>query len=436
MSSRTDDLMASMNVGPMGNQSRSGRTGTSFTDSRGNTFVYNDDGAPTFVGLSINGVPPKPASEPQIRPPPGGGLLVAGPKYGVSARNVYLSGLSSPEIEDASPIATDYPMSYNVGTGNYQIAARRAANDYFNALDSGDAQAMSRALRETKANPPDNLRPDTGPQMKAYDPEAEQLRARRFEDGMLGAVSVPAAWTGGLAEMLGKDERTQHRWMEGGAEIGSELSPFAAEAAGLLGNPAAKEALKPTGVPVDIGDKGAAMEGAARLSAYQRGAVRVFDGKYGGDHGFDGAYVLRDEKGYPQLHIDSVKAKKGKVPVYERGSLTELGSNNVKTRKDAEIALRKNISATPIDDDFTSEDKQAVLDQLDKGDVVVNLVGEPDTGFHQGHIDFINNETPYRFGTIRTLDPFSPSKAPLLNGAAYGLSSAPLSDFDPASKEH
>ena len=101
-----------------------------------------------------------------------------------------------------------------------------------------------------------------------------------------------------------------------------------------------------------------------------------------------------------------------------------------------ENALKKDIKSTPVDDNFTDDDKRIVLDQLERGDVVVNLVGGPNTKYSQGHIDFINNETPYRFGSVRTLDPFTPSKAPLLNGAAYGLTSVYLPGPDPVSEKH
>ena len=414
------------------NGSLPGRAGTSFTDLKGNTFYYDDNGIPKYVGLSINGTPPKPASE--IKAPMATGLLGPGAEPGGTGPS--RSGFTASRSTDpaSAPSATDYPMSYNVGSSDYQIAARKAFDDYLGALGRGDSKAAAKAQRGLEANPPDFIKPDTGPQMGAYDPEAAAQRARRFQDGILGAVSLPAAWSGGLATMLGEDDATRSRWMEGGAEIGSEFSPFVAEATGLLGNPAARESLRPVGVPGDIGEKGATLEGAATLAAHQRGAVVTFNGKFAGDRGFDGAYVLHDKGGYPQLHIDSVKAYKGRVPVSGRGSMTELGTNKLKTRKEAEKVLRENIESTPTNDNFTPDDKTAVLDQLEKGDVVLNLVGQPETVFHQGHVDFINSEIPYRLGTIHTLDPFTPSKAPLLQGASYGLLSVYSSD--PTAEKH
>ncbi len=399
--------------------------GTAFKDIKGNAFYYDASGQPRYFGLDINGTPPQPASLPDAAAHPAMGLAEAGHRSGAGgpARAQGFSAMPDAGSGEAAPQAMDDMPSYNPNSRDYQIAARKAFNDYSSALSSGDAQAQTRAQREMIANPPEGLKPDTGPQMRAYDPDAEARKAQRFQTDMLGAVSIPAAEMGGLAGMLGKDEDTRRRWMEEGAEIGMELSPFVAAKGGMLRNPEARDALKPVGVPAGIGDKGATMEGAATLDAHQRGAEKVFDGKYEGDHGFDGAYVLRNQSGEPQLHVDSVKAVNGRVPVYGRGSMTELGTNRAATRTKAEVALRKNIQNTDPDENFSRDDKKAVLDQLDRGDVVANLVGTPGTKFTQDHIDFINQQTPYRFGNIRRLDPFSPSKEPLLNGAPYGLPS-------------
>lgn len=425
----------SSNDGKQGSARGRYAPGTAFKDIKGNAFYYDTSGRPRYFGLDINGTPPQPASSPNATAQPGIGLAEPIYKGGTGSRPRTLDFSTTPGLGNrgATPQPMDDTPSYDVNSGDYQIAARKAFSDYSNALARGDVQAQARAQREMIANPPQGLKPDTRPQMQSYDPNAAALRAQRFQTDLLGAISLPAAEMGGLAYMLGKDEDTRRRWMEGAAEISAELSPFLATKVGLLRDPAARNSLKPVGVPGDIGVKGATLEGAATLDAYQRGAVKTFNGKYGGDNGFDGAYVMRNQDGDPQLHIDSVKAVKGRVAVYGSGSMTELGTNRAATRGKAESALKENIKSTEPDENFSPADKRAVLDQLDRGEVVANLVGMPETLFTQDHIDFINNETPYRFGTVRKLDPFSPSKEPLLDGASYGLPSVYWQDIKSSS---
>lgn len=393
------------------------KAGTSFTDSDGNTLYYDGQGNLRYAGLKLNVDRPKPASV----------------KTTASSRP---AGLAPPSI-DSSP---DYPPSYQPDGSNYQAASRKAFNDYLDALNNGDSDGMARAQRGLLANPPDRLKPDTGPQMRAYDPDAEALQMRRLGDGLLGANSLPAAWTSGLATMLGKDEATRSRWMEGAAEIGAELGPLAESglpgmrgpSAGLPAQarttvnaevPYGGRPATPPSAQVGIKEKGKALERAAALDALRRGAIQLFNAKHGGDNGFDVPYLMRGENGYPQLHNDIVKAYSGDVPSTGRGSPTEIGTNNKKYRIKNEGVLADSIAATPLHDNFTKDDKKIALDQLLRGDVVMNLVGKPGTRFLQEHVDFINNQTPYKMGEIRTLDPI----VPIFDGDAYGTSSIYLS---------
>ncbi|WP_157572650.1 hypothetical protein [Nevskia soli] len=411
--------------GGLGNgESQPDRAATSFVDSDGNTLYYDRQGNLRRFGLQLNVVRPKLVSTTKVTPPQPVGL--APPSIGSS---VSLQGS-----------AVDYPPSYQPGGSNYQAASRKAFSDCLDPLNNNDSDAMARAQRGLLANPPDQLKPDTGPRLRAYDPAAEARQMRRLGDGLLGAVSLSAAWANGLATMTGRDEETSSRWMEGAAELGSAfgslaeggLSGMRRPSGGLPAEaPTAVNAEMPYGrrpatlpsAEVGIKEKGAALEAAAKLAALKRGAIQLFDAKHGGDNGFDVPYLMPTENGGVQLHNDVVKAYSGDVPVTGKGSPTEIGTNRVNTRVKNEKVLADGIANTPINDKFTARYKKEALEQLKRGDVITNLVGKPGTRFNQQHIDFINNQTPYKMGKIYTLDPI----VPIFDGDSYGTSSMYLS---------
>ncbi len=270
---------------------------------------------------------------------------------------------------------------------------------------------------------------------------AGQQRLDTIESSPLGAVGY------GIANLFGGSERTQGLALDAGAAADGLLTSAAAlqsqvprftgavrpPTSGLPAQapttanaevPYGGRPATPPATQVGIKAKGAALEAAATLSALRRGAVKLFNAKHGNDNGFDRPYLMRDETGYPQLHNDVIKAYSGDVPVTGKGSPTEIGTNKVGTRIKNERVLADRIASTPTDDNFTDVDKKIALKQLERGDVVTNLVGKPGTRFSQGHIDFINNKTPYKMGEIRTLDPI----VPIFDGDSYGTSSIYVSN--------
>jgi len=265
-------------------------------------------------------------------------------------------------------------------------------------------------------------------------PTEEARRLEQVESSPLGAIAY------GATALLGGNERVQGLALDAGGAMdgllmsGSALKLRVPLYTGALRPPEVLEAARTTAnaeVPyggrpatspaaqVGIKTKGAALEAAATVSALRRGAIKLFNAKHGNDNGLDRPYLMRDETGYPQLHNDVVKAYSGDVPLTGKGSPTEIGTNKAGTRIKNEGVLADRIANTPTDDNFTDSDKKIALEQLEKGNVVINLVGKTGTRFRQGHIDFINNKTPYKMGEIRTLDPI----VPIFDGDAYGTSS-------------
>jgi hypothetical protein len=146
------------------------------------------------------------------------------------------TGLQPPEATAApdgdARLGESIPPSYAVWSSEYQQAARRAVADALIAQRSHDPQAMARAQQELSANPPDNISPNNGPQMKSWDPTADEAARMRAQNDIgiafLGLFGAPA----GLVALHGGTPQQVQAGLElGWNELGAAGS--AAEAARL-----------------------------------------------------------------------------------------------------------------------------------------------------------------------------------------------------------
>lgn len=138
---------------------------------------------------------------------------------------------SAPSSEGRQPSGKyQVPPSYRPDTPAFRSAAKRAINDYRQAEEDGDRDISAFAQQELAANPPQLLRPETGPEMKSYDPAKEEAARKRLEASLL-MLTTPFPAAGYYGEKaLGADDDTATKGAFFGADVGNL---FLAAGAGL-----------------------------------------------------------------------------------------------------------------------------------------------------------------------------------------------------------
>lgn len=152
---------------------------------------------------------------------------IAGPSPFVGEGGIFGGGdpFSAGHMLASAPY--DEPVISASRGGGYMVA------------DSGGT--MSDAItdsdfREAVARQREQARRDLtgGAEMRAVDLYADRQRVRDFIQGMTGALSVPAGWSGGVAKMSGASDETIFKATMLGADLGMAASPFLATRFGML----------------------------------------------------------------------------------------------------------------------------------------------------------------------------------------------------------
>ena len=173
-----------------------------------------------------------------------------------------------------------------------------------------------------------------------------------------------------------------------------------------------------------IAEKGLLLENASESLLRSNGVDTFFDAKHGGNNGFDGAYVVYDDAGNPQLHVLEAKSADGLIPLNGSGSLTTFGSNSMRTFNRAEAALIRSINKAADAGSISDQLRRQLLAQIRTDNVSVDLALGPATRLRAENLSQITQNTGWRIGNTYRLDPYKPAFKPVTVPTVYGFGAA------------